>query len=58
MNIRDIIWREEVEDKIIRKHGVWPDEAEQVLANTVRTFALWNTGTGQAKIRAYGQSKR
>jgi len=32
VHIQEIIWLEEVEDKIIRKHGVWPEEAEDVLA--------------------------
>jgi uncharacterized protein len=31
VHIREVIWLEEVEDKIIRKHGVWPEEAEDVL---------------------------
>jgi hypothetical protein len=30
MRIRDIIWLEDVEEKIIRKHHVRPEEAEQV----------------------------
>lgn len=34
MKIYDIIWLEEVEDKIIRKHGVQPVEAEEVLLST------------------------
>jgi hypothetical protein len=31
MNIRDIIWLETIEEKIIRKHHVQPHEAEEVL---------------------------
>jgi len=31
MQIQEIIWLDEVEDKIFRKHQVWPDEAEEVL---------------------------
>jgi uncharacterized DUF497 family protein len=33
MLIRDVVWLEEVEDKIVHKHHVWPHEAEQALAN-------------------------
>jgi hypothetical protein len=31
MYIQDVIWLEEIEDKIISKHQVWPEEAEQAL---------------------------
>ena len=31
MRVREVIWLAEVEEKIIRKHDVWPDEAEDVL---------------------------
>jgi len=31
MQVQEIIWLDEVEDKIIRKHQVWPDEVEEVL---------------------------
>ncbi|HFD40776.1 MAG TPA: BrnT family toxin [Anaerolineae bacterium] len=31
MKISNIIWLVEVEEKIISKHHVWPDEVEQVL---------------------------
>ncbi|HKZ85698.1 MAG TPA: CopG family antitoxin [Anaerolineae bacterium] len=37
MRIRDIIWFEEVEEKIIRKHRVWPEEAEQVMEHEDRS---------------------
>lgn len=30
MRISGFIWLEEFEDKILRKHGVTPEEAEQV----------------------------
>ena len=33
MNIRDIIWLETVEDKIIGKHQVQPGEVEEALFN-------------------------
>jgi hypothetical protein len=31
VEIQEIIWLEEIEDKIITKHNVWPEEAEDVL---------------------------
>lgn len=31
MRIRDVIWQEQFVDKLIEKHGVYPDEAEDVL---------------------------
>ncbi len=31
MRIREVTWLEEVADKIVRKHGLWPHEAEEVL---------------------------
>lgn len=31
MRIRDVIWLEQFVDKLIVKHGVYPDEAEDVL---------------------------
>ena len=33
MIIQDIIWLEEIEEKIIRKHHVRPEEVEQMLDN-------------------------
>jgi uncharacterized protein len=33
VQINEAIWLEEIEDKIIRKHQVWPIEVEQVLQN-------------------------
>jgi hypothetical protein len=32
MLIQEVIWLEEVEDKIIQKHGVSPEAAEQILS--------------------------
>ena len=31
MQVHDIIWLTEIEEKIIRKDNVWPDEVEDVL---------------------------
>jgi uncharacterized DUF497 family protein len=31
VNIEGIIWLAEVEDKIISKHSIWPEEVEQAL---------------------------
>ena len=57
MNIRDIIWREEVEDKIIRKHGVWPDEAEQALTNRPHVrFMEQGHRPGEDLYAAFGQT--
>ncbi len=33
IKISEAIWLEEIEDKIIRKHQVWPSEVEQTLLN-------------------------
>ena len=30
MLIQDVIWLEDVEEKIIQKHHVWPEEVDQV----------------------------
>jgi len=57
MNIRDIIWRAEVEDKIIRKHGVWSDEAEQALANRPHVrFMEQGHRPGEDLYAAFGQT--
>ena len=31
MKVQDVVWLAEVEEKIVRKHQVWPEEVEQVL---------------------------
>ncbi len=57
MAIQDIIWLEEVEDKIIRKHNVWPGEVEEVLDNRplVRFMERGHT-LGEDLYAAFGQT--
>ena len=38
MKVRDIIWLEEIADKLARKHGVLTAEAEEVLRGRCRVF--------------------
>ncbi len=57
MNIQDIIWLEEVEDKIIHKHQVWPDEAEQILGNRPHVrFMERGHRPGEDLYAAFGQT--
>ena len=35
MKITDCLWLDEFVDKIIRKHGVYPEEVEEVLSGNV-----------------------
>ncbi len=57
MPIQDIIWLEEVEDKIIRKHNAWPGEVEQALDNRplVRFMERGHT-PGEDLYAAFGQT--
>ncbi len=57
MKIYDVIWLAEVEEKIIVKHSVWPEEAEEVLENRP-TCDSWNADREQAKICMLLSDKR
>lgn len=57
MHIQDIIWLEEIEDKIIRKHQVWPEEAEQALMNRPHVrFMERGHKPGEDLYAAFGQT--
>lgn len=57
MIIRDTIWLEEVEDKIIRKHHVQPAEAEQALMNRPHVrFMERGHQPGEDLYAAFGRS--
>ena len=57
MIIRDVIWLEEFEEKIIWKHGVQPAEVEQVLMNRPH-IRLMERGyrPGEDLYAAFGQT--
>ncbi|MCL4301572.1 MAG: BrnT family toxin [Anaerolineae bacterium] len=38
MKPKDLIWLPDIVDKLIEKHGVEPDEVEEVFAGQPRTF--------------------
>ncbi|HEY88895.1 MAG TPA: BrnT family toxin [Thermoflexia bacterium] len=57
MQIQEIIWLDEVEDKIIRKHQVWPDEAEEVLLGRPHVrFMERGHRPGEDLYAAFGQT--
>jgi len=57
MYIQDVVWLEEVEDKIIRKHQVWPEEAEQALMNHPHVrFMERGHRPGEDLYAAFGQT--
>jgi uncharacterized DUF497 family protein len=57
MTIHDLAWRDEVEDKIIRKHGIWPAEVEQALANRPHVrFMERGHRPGEHLYAAFGQT--
>ncbi|MCI0643266.1 MAG: BrnT family toxin [Chloroflexi bacterium] len=57
MKFRDVIWLEEVEEKIFRKHRVVPDEAEETLVNNPH-IRLMERGyqPGEDLYAAFGQT--
>jgi uncharacterized DUF497 family protein len=57
MNITGFIWIQEFEEKIIRKHGVMPEEAEQVFFNQP-AFRFMERGyrPGEDVYAAFGQT--
>jgi uncharacterized DUF497 family protein len=57
MQIEEIIWLEDVEDKIIRKHRVWPEEAEDVLVGDPHMrFMERGHRPGEDLYAAFGQT--
>lgn len=58
MLIRDIIWLETVEDKIIRKHQVQPDEVEETLDGKPHVrFMERGQRVGEDLYAAFGQTE-
>ena len=57
MRISGFIWLEEFEDKILRKHGVTPEEAERVSFNKPH-FRFMERGNraGEDVYAAFGQT--
>ena len=57
MIIHDVIWLESVEDKIISKHGVQPDEVEEaLLAKPHVRFMERGHQPGEDLYAAFGQT--
>lgn len=57
MRIREIIWKDEFTDKLVAKHGVSKEEAEEVLNSTphIRKMGKGNI-RGENVYGAYGQT--
>lgn len=57
MKIYEVIWLAEVEEKIIVKHAVWPDEVEEVLDSQPRVrFMERGQREGEDLYAAFGQT--
>jgi uncharacterized DUF497 family protein len=57
MNITGFIWIEEFEDKIVRKHGVTPEEAEQVFfSQPAFRFVERGNRVGEDVYAAFGRT--
>ncbi len=57
MRVEEIIWLEDVEDKIIRKHRVWPEEVEDVLVSDPHVrFMERGHRPGEDLYAAFGQT--
>ena len=57
MRIEEIVWLEDVEDKIIRKHRVWPEEVEDVLVSAPHIrFMERGHRPGEDLYAAFGQT--
>jgi len=57
MRVQEVIWLEEIEDKIIRKHQVWPDEADEVLLGHPHVrFMERGHRPGEDLYAAFGQT--
>ena len=58
MKVQDIIWLAEIEDKIVRKHQIWPEEAEEVLlAQPQVRFVERGHRPGEDLYVAFGQTE-
>ena len=58
MNIDDVIWLVEIEDKIIAKHQVWPEEVEEVLTSRPHVrFMERRQREDEDLYAAFGQSE-
>jgi hypothetical protein len=58
MKVQDVVWLAEVEEKIISKHNVWPDEVEQVLqAQPYVRFMERGHRPGEDLYAAFGQTE-
>ncbi len=57
MRVEEIIWLEDVEDKIIRKHRVGPEEVEDVLVSDPHVrFMERGHRPGEDLYAAFGQT--
>ncbi|MBC8446883.1 MAG: BrnT family toxin [Chloroflexi bacterium] len=57
MQVQEVIWLDEIEDKIISKHQVWPDEAEEVLLGHPHVrFMERGHQPGEDLYAAFGQT--
>jgi len=57
VKVQDIVWLVEVEEKIVRKHQVWPEEVEQVLqARPHVRFMERGHRPGEDLYAAFGQT--
>ena len=58
MKVHNIIWLAEIEEKIIRKHDVWPDEVEQILSARPHVrFVERGHRPGEDLYAAFGQTE-
>ena len=58
MVIHETIWQDEIEEKIIRKHNVWPLEVEEALASRPRIrFMERGHRPGEDLYAAFGQTE-
>ena len=57
MNIRGLIWREAVIDKLIRKHSITPDEVEDIFKGKPRFLKIQKGKVaGEELYNALGQT--
>ena len=58
MNVQDIIWLPEIEEKLWRKHNVWLEEVEAVLFDKPKVrFIERGHRQGENLYAAYGQTE-
>lgn len=57
MKIKDVIWLDQIVEKLQRKHSVWQDEVEETFANRPRVKHIENGDiSGEDLYRALGQT--